>query len=138
MIPLIRGELTEGFREFENAFLSEIDSSIYPSDRPRWDGQPIAGTIVLCATHGYGDCFQFIRYVGRVRARCGRVVVAALENSGHHHAATLLAQASGVDEVITDAALMPDHDAWTPILSLPHVFGTTLDTVPARALSLAQ
>ena len=132
MIPLIKGEYAEGFAEYQYVFESEQDRSIYPRDRPKWDGTPVMGTIVVCATHGYGDCFQFIRYAGRVRARCGRLVVAALENSGHHHAATLLGRASGVDEVITDFSRVPDHDAWIPMLALPHIFGTTLDTVPAR------
>ncbi len=82
MIPLIKGEYTEGFAEYQHVFQSDQDRSIYPRDRPKWDGRPVDGTIVVCATHGYGDCFQFIRYAGRVRARCGRLVVAASRTRG--------------------------------------------------------
>lgn len=124
MIPLIRGEFEEGFREYQYIFESHLDRSIYPTDRPRWDGRPTDGAIVVCSTHGYGDCFHFIRYAKLLRERCSRVIVAALSNSGHHHAASVLARCPGVDEVITDYTQIPEHDAWAPIMSLPDHFGT--------------
>jgi len=130
MIPLIKGDLVEGFREYQCVYEPGIDDSVYPHVRQRWDGTPTDGTIVIVASHGFGDCFQFLRYAELVRQRCGRVAVAALESSGHDHAASVFAGYPGVDAVFTDNRAVPEHDYWIPVLALPHVFGTALDTIP--------
>ena len=90
-------------------------------------GPDLAGRIVLL-THeaGYGDTLQFCRYVPLLMARGARIVLAVPP------ALQRLLSAQGWDvEVLPTNAEAPDYDWHCPMMSLPRVFGTTLETVPA-------
>jgi hypothetical protein len=101
--------------------------------RPRWDGSPLGGrTIVLLGEDCFGDQLQFCRYAALVAARGGRVVLECREEL-----AQLLETAPGVSEVVARGRELPDHDAWAPLLSLPGIFGTTGETIPAHVPYLA-
>ena len=136
MIALIRGEYLTGFSEYQQMFEPGVDDAKYPPREFRWNGQPTDRTITICATHGYGDNFQFLRYAPLVRERCGRVVVAAFESSAHHHAASLFAGFPGVDAVVTSPGDAPTDGYWAPTGALPHIFGTTLATIPPPSITI--
>jgi len=98
---------------------------------PRWQGEALQGKSVLIACEaGYGDMIQFSRYAEllgeRGAARVGILCYPPLKE--------LFAGLRGVHEVVgLDAALpLAGWDCWTLPLSLPFLFGTRLDTVPAR------
>lgn len=100
-------------------------------DRPRWQGEPLAGRSLLIGCEaGHGDMIQFCRYVDVVRhwgaGPVGLVCQPALK--------TLLATLDGVDRVIgyDEAIAGAEWDCWSPALSLPHLCGTRLETIPAR------
>ena len=83
-------------------------------------------TILLHAEQGLGDTLQFIRYVKMIREKgAARVVVLCPSQLG-----TLLAGQVGIDEVATDPASLPGFDVHCPLLSVPRVVGTMLETVP--------
>jgi tetratricopeptide (TPR) repeat protein len=93
---------------------------------PVWNGEPIAGrTILLQAEQGYGDTLQFVRYAPLVAQRAGRVILAV-----QPALLRLLRQVPGVDQVIARDAPLPPFDVVCPLLSLPRIFGTTLQTIP--------
>jgi len=104
--------------------------------QPRWQGEPLNGRrILLHAEQGLGDAIQFCRYVSLVIARGGKVIlqvhkpVERLMNSlaevraGHAQVAPL-----GIEP--------PAFDLECPLMSLPAVFGTTVDSVPWPGLYL--
>lgn len=95
---------------------------------PRWDGAPLNGrTVLLIAEQGLGDTLQFVRYAQLAKERGGRVVLAAQKPL-----VRLLANCPYVDEVVEMAACASvAHDAHAALMSLPHIFGTTLKNVPA-------
>src|SRR5262249_33075308 len=96
-------------------------------DRPRWDGAPLEGrTILLHAEQGLGDTVQFARYATPVKARGGTVV---LQCQGA--LAPLLSGCPGVDRLVPRGEPLPPFDVHAPLLSLPALLGTTLETVPA-------
>ena len=68
---------------------------------------------------------QFIRYAPMVRARCARVVVLCPPSL-----APLLGTVAGVDAVVSDRRHLPAFGCQVPLLSLPRVFGTMLETIP--------
>ncbi len=70
---------------------------------------------------------QFIRYAPLVAERGGRVLVEC-----HPPLKTLLQTVEGVDQVIGLDETLPAFDVHAPLLSLPKLFGTTLDTIPAK------
>lgn len=98
---------------------------------PRWQGEPLAGRSVLVGFEaGHGDMLQFGRYCAELKARgAGRVTLLC-----HPPLKRLLATLPGVDALVGfDEDLPPTDpfDCWTPLLSLPALCQTRLDTVPA-------
>ena len=93
-----------------------------------WDGSDQPGkTLLVLREQGMGDTFQFMRFLAPARRRVGRLIFA-------HRAplSRLLAGVDGVDELVVmgrDAAADPQHDLWTPIMSLPHLLGAADDLV---------
>jgi tetratricopeptide (TPR) repeat protein len=125
-IQLLAGNWAEGWRESEWRWrLKSFEP--YPYIGPLWDGCDLSGkTILLHCEQGMGDSLQFIRYAPLVKAKGGRVLLACPTPL-----AALFSTAEGIDEILP-AGAMPTHDAHAPLLSLPSIFGTTPDTVPAK------
>ncbi len=120
MSLLSLGHYVEGF--------SEYDWRTLPSSPgcPRWDGGDPAGqTILVLAEQGLGDTLQFIRYAALLSRRGAHVVVAC-----QPELLNLLAASPALGRVVALGNNAPDAALWVPLLSLPNVFGTTLDTVP--------
>lgn len=120
---LLTGDLETGWAEYEWRWHQQLPADI--SERPCWDGSG-TGTILLYSEQGLGDTLQFIRYAPLVKARGVRVVVVcdpSLE--------TLLASCAGIDDLVTSDKALSDFDAYVLMMSLPHRFGTRLDTIPS-------
>ncbi|MGQ9371070.1 tetratricopeptide repeat protein [Azospirillum sp. ST 5-10] len=95
--------------------------------QPQWQGEEIAGrTILLYEEQGRGDAIQFVRYAPLVAARGARVVVEVGRDL-----VALMRTVAGVAEVVAQGTPLPAFDVQCPLLSLPRVFATTLDTLPA-------
>jgi len=96
--------------------------------QPAWNGAPAPGkTLLLYAEQGLGDTLHFVRYAEEVARRCGQVVLLCqppLKN--------LLRGAPGVAQVVADGESLPPFDIQAPLLSLPRLLHTTLDTLPAK------
>jgi tetratricopeptide (TPR) repeat protein len=99
--------------------------------QPRWRGEPLEGRrILLHAEQGLGDTIQFCRYAELVAARGGRPIlqvrkpVARLLHS-------LPSVRAGRAEVAVLGEKPPAFDLECALMSLPAVFATTVETVPA-------
>jgi Flp pilus assembly protein TadD len=117
---LKRGDLVQGWRDYE-ARLETPDGAarVRGFCAPRWTGEHAPDkTLLLVAEQGFGDTLQMARYLARARARVGRLIVWA-----PRPLARLLAVSGGADEVVAHDARPPPHDAWTPMFSLPSIFG---------------
>jgi tetratricopeptide (TPR) repeat protein len=100
---------------------------------PAWDGSPLEGrSILLWCEQGLGDAIQFARYAPLVQARGGRVVLECPPPLRR-----LFASLPGVDQLSTEGEPPPPCDCHAPLMSLPHLFQTTLATVPADVPYLA-
>lgn len=122
---LLTGNFRRGWRETEWRWkIPEFQASL--PDTPRWKGEPLDGTILLLAEQGLGDSVHFVRYAAMLAERCTRVIAHCPPAL-----ARLLKTAPGVDEVFTSDQKLPPHDAFIPMMSLPSVFKTELDTIPA-------
>jgi len=129
---LLSGDLARGFAEYEwrtkvgryRRFYEGFDS------QPRWGGGNFAGKrLLVYDEQGFGDVLQFCRYLPLVKARGGSV-----QFSTKQPLLRLFANFPGIDELIeqTAAAIArTQFDLTVPLLSLPHIFGTTLHTIPA-------
>jgi Flp pilus assembly protein TadD len=121
------GDFERGWPEYEWR-LKVSYFAIPPFRQPLWDGSPLDGrTILLYADHGLGDAIQFIRYVPLVRQQGGRVIVTCAQPL-----ARLLASCPGIDRVVVEGGGIPDSDVYAPLMSLPGIFGSNLETLPTE------
>ena len=124
---LASGAYQEGWREFEWRFRKPNPVPVRKFSQPRWDGKALEGkTVLLHAEQGFGDTIQFVRYVPLVASRGGKVIVecqvAALKQ--------LLLSVDGVADVVVAGEVLPNFDCHLPLMSLPYLFGTDLETIP--------
>jgi hypothetical protein len=95
---------------------------------PRWQGEPIAGkTLLVLREQGFGDMIQFARYAGIVAETGARVlfdVPAPLLR--------LFRTLQGPARLVEAATPWEPVDCEARLMSLPHLCGTRLETVPAR------
>src|SRR4029079_10559581 len=121
------GRFEPGWREYEWRFRRQGKGE-GNLPQPRWDGSPLAGrTILLRAEQGLGDTLQFVRYAEFVKAKGAKVIVEC-----PRQLARLVAGCAGVDEVVVDREPRPPFDVHIPLLSLPNIFNTSLDSIPNR------
>ena len=128
---LATGELKRGFALFESRWRNPIMAAYLQSrgfDRPFWQGEePLEGrALLLHSEQGYGDIFQFCRYAALAAERGARVVIEVQQP-----AVALMRMLKGVDQVIEYGQPLPAFDLHCPVMSLPHAFGTTLESIPA-------
>jgi len=124
---LLEGDFERGWAEYEWRWKKK-DFARRPFSCPRWDGSSFKGrTVVLHAEQGFGDTLQFIRYAPRVKERGGTLLVEC-----QPRLAALVESVAGIDQVIPAGLPLPEHDFQAPLLSLPHIFATRLETIPAE------
>jgi uncharacterized protein (TIGR03032 family) len=121
------GEYTRGFAEYEWRRQTPQFPTIR-SPHPSWDGRPAPEkTLLIYNEQGAGDAIQFARYLPLAAERCKKLVVAC-----RPELASVLATIPGVAALREPGEIkVGDFDTHLPMLSLPHVFGTTLKTIPS-------
>ena len=126
-VQLLQGNYAAGWKEYEWRW--RIPAFNAPARRfaqPIWDGGALAGgTVLLHAEQGLGDTLQFVRYAPLVAQRCAQVVLEC-----QPELKDLMRGVAGVQRVIARGEILPAFGAHAPLLSLPGIFGTTLDSVP--------
>jgi len=81
--------------------------------------------LVISTDQGYGDSFQFARYIPMAAARCGEVTVICRQPQ-----VSLLARIPGVKRCVQDLKEAGEHAAFCWLASLPCVFGTEVSSIP--------
>jgi tetratricopeptide (TPR) repeat protein len=124
---LLLGDYAAGWKDYEWRW--RIPAFNAPARRfaqPIWDGREVAGgTILLHAEQGLGDTLQFVRYAPLVARRCATVVLECqLELQ------ELIRSVPGVGQVVARGEPLPPFAAHAPLMSLPRIFDTTLQTIP--------
>jgi tetratricopeptide (TPR) repeat protein len=126
LIQLTRGDYVSGLPKYELRFVATPQRLPEGINRPRWDGGPLEGkTLLLYAEQGIGDGWQAARYVPMIARKGGKVVIACTKAQ-----AGLLGNLEGVIATTPSGREAPPYDLFLPMMSLPLVFGTTLQTIP--------
>ncbi len=96
--------------------------------QPYWNGFPLAGRRILLMTEqGLGDTIQFIRYA-KILKRQGATVIFECPK----HLLKLLSRLPDIDQIVPQGDPLPDHDVHVPMLTIPGLVGTSLETIPAE------
>jgi len=130
---LLLGQFKEGFDDFEYRFYPDSILGPHPYTEPQWDGSQLNGEALLVhSEQGFGDILQFMRYMKYVQERGANIIF----NSGQP-VYKLLVGDDEEDLPISNTE-SPDpakseplsYQFQIPLLSLPKVFGTTVNTIP--------
>jgi len=123
---LLAGQLEEGWKEFEWRWKRDGGPRLRKFFVPYWNGEPLGNRVILLhADQGLGDTIQFCRFVPQIAASARVVLEVQQPLVG------LLAQLPGIMTIIGRGDPLPPFDLHCPLLRLPCVLGTTLDTIPA-------
>jgi tetratricopeptide (TPR) repeat protein len=131
MTRLRVGNFEQGWQGYEARWeFREVHRKPRIFRQDRWRGEPLEGrTVLLHAEQGLGDSIQFSRYVSMVVARGGKALL-QVQTGVKRLLGSLEAVQSGQAEIANLGLKPPPFDLECPLMSLPAVFGTTLDTVP--------
>ena len=128
LVLLQKGDWAEGWQEREWRLKGGVGNASPRSfPQPEWAGEDIAGKrILLYAEQGFGDSLQFLRFCQDVAKRGAEVVVELPKAL-----ARLATSTPGVAQVVTAGEPLPAFDLHMPLMSLPRILGTRVETVPA-------
>lgn len=125
--------------DFEKAWEVSDDALIFRADQPYWhlprhlqhiwNGSFLAGKRVLVRCyHGLGDTIQFIRYAPLIKAKAAVLIVWA-----QSQVIPLLESVPEIDVLLPlhDGSPEATFDVDVEIMELPHIFRTTIATIPA-------
>ncbi|MCB5188225.1 tetratricopeptide repeat-containing glycosyltransferase family protein [Methylobacillus caricis] len=131
LMLILLGQYQEGWKLYEAGFdtagFARGERKRCP--QPQWQGQfDVKGKrVLLYAEQGYGDTMQFCRYAHKVAALGAHVILEV-----QPPLVELLKSMSDQFIVVAQGSGYTDFDYHCPIMSLPMVFGTTVETVPAE------
>ncbi|MXV35991.1 MULTISPECIES: tetratricopeptide repeat protein [unclassified Saccharibacter] len=121
---LATGRYKEGFREYEwhwRECAKRVGRAAI-----QWDGTPLNGrTLLVYFVGGFGDAVQFSRFLPQLEKQNGQIIVATRKPL-----LALLRYSFPTITFVDDAETLPLHDVQTPIMSLAHFTGVTLETLP--------
>jgi len=126
---ILIGDYIEGWKLYETR-LNEVKTKedYYQSSELSWRGhEDIQGkTLLIYSEQGLGDTIQFVRYLKKVH-QLGIKIILEVPNP-------LVSLISTFDipmTVLERGQKRPKFDAYCPLLSLPYVFKTRVETIPA-------
>jgi tetratricopeptide (TPR) repeat protein len=125
---LAMGQFEAGWREYEWRNLTEAGRlTMPPMTSAPWNGMRLpTGRLLLVGDQGYGDAIQFARYIGMAAERCQDVILGCSEEME-----TLLRDLPGVAQYCHKWNDVPGHAVHCRLSSLPYIFNTSLETIPA-------
>ncbi len=126
---LLHGQYSEGWEKHEWRW--KIDSFPSPKrnfSQPLWKGEDLQGKrLLLHAEQGFGDTIQFARFLPLAAAASGAHILLEVREPLRR----LMMGIPGIAEIVRYGDPLPEFDLHCPLMSLPLVFKTTLDTIPA-------
>ncbi len=127
ILLLMRGDLAEGWDEYEWRLRSSERKGPRFPEIP-WQGESLAGKhIYVQAEQGFGDTLQFARYMPLLAARAGKVTLRV-----HQQLVRLLRESLPGITVLGDRGDPTPYQCDAVLLSLPRLFKTRLETIPAN------
>ena len=127
MTLLQLGDYRRGFAEYEWRWQTG-QFTPFQCPHPKWDGRPIPDkTLLIHTEQGAGDAIQFARFLPLAAQRCQKLMLVCRADL-----IPVFAAMPGIAEIREAGQIhVSEFDTYAPLLSLPHVLDTTLETLPA-------
>ena len=126
ILKLLLGDLAGGWPDYEHRRPKPADREIAPL-APDWLGEDLAGKSLLVSdATGLGDAIQFIRYLPLAAGRGARVSFL-----GNRRLFRLFEPLASSIELLSSVPAGRQFDFHCKLLSLPGLFDTRMDTIPA-------
>jgi tetratricopeptide (TPR) repeat protein len=129
LVELLKGDLRSGFLHYPARFKAIARKQRPDFPQPLWRGEDLRGkSILVTVDQGHGDTLMMARYLPLLRERGGRAILQA-----QTALVPYLKNWDGADQVIeAGRGPLPAFDVHAWEFDLPRLFGTTLETVPAK------
>ncbi|MFZ6849294.1 tetratricopeptide repeat protein [Undibacterium sp. RuRC25W] len=128
-ILLRQARFEEGLLSLESRDWQDLFSNYFYF--PRWQGESLQGkSILICFEGGFGDMIQFSRYASVLKANgASRVSLIC-----HPALTALFDRMPELDDVYSYHLDVDKSgwDYWVPLISLPFLCGTRLESIPAH------
>ncbi|TWI06323.1 tetratricopeptide (TPR) repeat protein [Luteimonas cucumeris] len=132
-LKLLQGQFHEGWKDY--AVSMDRGRGVAPSsgDVPFWSGESLRGkSILLYERNGYGDTIQFFRYAREIVALGAKVTFVGAPRLVH-----LLATCAPQVRFLDAADIADEFDCQCDLWSLPRIFSSDLQSIPAEVPYLA-
>jgi tetratricopeptide (TPR) repeat protein len=139
LLLLGAGQFHSGWWGYEYRFRKQNPIPLNPPPGvDRWDesfDHPAlnGGTLLLVAEQGFGDTLQFIRYGALLKQRGIQSLAVVVPP----RLVAIVSTCSGYDRILPIGSELPEDlpqpYAWFPLLSVPRICGTHLNSIPAAS-----
>ncbi len=127
LLWLLQGRFEEGWPEYRWRWKQKGNRLPQPGC-PMWAGEPLEGkTALLYSEQGAGDTIQFVRYAHLLRRAGARIWLVCRPELKR-----LMDAAPDVDRVLSQGDSVDGADVFCPLLEIPGLTGTRVETIPAR------
>lgn len=125
---LALGKYRDGWKLYETGLVRKNTRGTIPFSKSKlWDGHSFEGKrLLIWGEQGLGDVLQFIRYAALCKKRGDYVAVMCREPLMR-----LIWNCPFIDNVILSPT-EDDFDYHIPVMSLPYIFDTTIETIPNK------
>lgn len=129
LLLILTGRYTDGWQLYEWRMRQDDLKHSYPFfSEPEWRGQSSIGgkRLLIQGEQGFGDVIQFCRYLPKLQSLGAELIFEV-----HPALVNLLSSLQCSMTLVAKGKVLPQFDAYCPVMSLPFVFGTTVETIPA-------
>lgn len=129
LTALQSGDYRLGWSEYEWRWKTKTFADFQRDfDKPAWAGEALDGKTILVHTEqGFGDNIQFCRFIPLLAGAGAKVVMECRPELNR-----LMATLDGVSARIDLGEALPEYDCHVPLMSLPKLFDTTIETIPSQ------
>lgn len=129
LLLLTRGHFEQGWKDCDRRWETRAFLTGGPQfDMPRWEGEDLHGKrLLVWHEQGAGDTIQYIRFVDSLKRDLGVAeIIFAAPKTLHR----LLQSVPAIDQLIESGGSTPPADFHSPLLRLPVLLKTSLETIP--------
>lgn len=126
---LTMGDLEKGFEAYEWRWKA-YNENPRRFNLPMWEGQDLTDqTLLVHAEQGLGDTIQFVRYLKILKAQFPTLTIVF---ESQNQLVPILKQQPYIDRVLSRNEQPPFAHYQIPLMSIPRIVKTTLETIPAQ------